>query len=317
MSEPQEGALPYAFTVHKNGNKVLFAKGNLQYSSEGTHIADDGNELPGTWRFASEQYEVLGQDTIHNSKGEVEYVTVENDGWRDMFRWASSGYKGVGPDYKSSEYSDYGDGKNTISKSWWDWGWYNPITNGGDVTRTWRLLTKSEWDYIYSGRPDADKLRAQGTVCGVKGYIFIPDYWIAAEARPFKPDSEDESCDWTHNVYDSNGWAKMEAAGALFFPISMTRYYSDDSKMEYGGYWNGSADTYYAGYWTFSRCNSLSDYYTRYYTANVRLVVDLLEESAVENTTVQAPDCQKIIRDGQILIIRGDRTYNLLGAEVR
>ena len=38
--------------------------------------------------------------------------------------------------------------------------------------------------------------------------------------------------------------------------------------------------------------------------------------TAVDNTTV-APQVQKIIRDGQVLIIRDGKTFNMMGQEVR
>ena len=34
---------------------------------------------------------------------------------------------------------------------------------------------------------------------------------------------------------------------------------------------------------------------------------------SVENTGAEAPSCRKIIRDGQLLIIRGDKVYTVTG----
>ena len=214
----ENGILPGLFTVHSNGMQVRFSQGNLQYGDAGTHVADDGNELSGTWRFAAAQYESIGYKAVNNGNGTFTYTVNKVDGYRDMFHWASSGYKGVGPDYHSETSSKYGDGTNQISKSWWDWGWYNPITNGGNVARMWRVLTTKEWQYIYSLRENAANLRCQGTVCGVKGYIFLPDNWTEtpAGAPTFKPESSIMPCDWTYNVYNQDEWQLMEKAGAVF-----------------------------------------------------------------------------------------------------
>ena len=95
----ENGILPGLFTVHSNGMQVRFSQGNLQYGDAGTHVADDGNELAGTWRFAATQYESIGYKTVDNGNGTYSFSVDKKDGFRDMFHWASSGYKGVGPDY--------------------------------------------------------------------------------------------------------------------------------------------------------------------------------------------------------------------------
>ena len=314
-----DGALSGLFTVHKNGMQVRFSQGNLQYGDDGTHVADDGNTLSGTWRFAATQYESIGYK--ETKEGDKWVLSVnKKDGFRDMFHWASSGYKGVGPDYDVQSESKYGDGTNQISKSWWDWGWYNPITNGGNVTRTWRTLTMSEMKYIYYFRNDAANLRSQGKVCGVKGYIFLPDGWTEtpAGAPEFKPEDSSMPCDWTHNVYDKDQWDIMEKAGAVFFPISIERHNSDESMSYYGGYWAGTPKESYAEYWTFQGCSNTFGEYTRYYDANVRLVLDVMDPSAVEQ--MSAINCQlstkKVLKEGRLYIEHNGQIYNAQGAKV-
>lgn len=314
-----DGALSGLFTVHSNGMQVCFSQGNLQYGDDGTHVADDGNTLPGTWRFAATQYESIGyKETKEGDKWVLSLNKV--DGFRDMFHWASSGYKGVGPDYDSQTSSKYGDGSNQISKSWWDWGWYNPITNGGNVTRKWRTLTTSEWRYLYHLRDNAANLRSQGTVCSVKGYIFLPDNWTdtPAGAPTFKPESSVMPCDWTYNVYSEDEWKLMEQAGAVFFPISIERHNSDATMSYYGGYWTGTPADSYAGYWTFQGCSNTIGEYPRYYDANVRLVLDVMNPSAMDHIDAKRPahNAKRLI-NGQLFIERNGTLYNAQGARVK
>jgi hypothetical protein len=40
------------------------------------------------------------------------------------------------------------------------------------------------------------------------------------------------------------------------------------------------------------------------------------DESAVDNINSQSTNCQKIIRDGQLVIIRDGKTYNAQGVEL-
>ena len=316
-----DGALSGLFTVHSNGMQVRFSQGNLQYGDDGTHVADDGNTLSGTWRFAATQYESIGYKATPKGDGTWSYSVDKKDGFRDMFHWASSGYKGVGPDYDVRSESKYGDGTNQISKSWWDWGWYNPITNGGNVTRTWRTLTMSEMKYIYYFRNDAANLRSQGKVCGVKGYIFLPDGWTEtpAGAPEFKPEDSSMPCDWTHNVYDKDQWDIMEKAGAVFFPISIERHNSDESMSYYGGYWAGTPKESYAEYWTFQGCSNTFGEYTRYYDANVRLVLDVMDPQSINETANQKSEMinHKHIKDGILLIEHNGVLYNATGARVK
>ena len=316
-----DGALSGLFTVHSNGMQVRFSQGNLQYGDDGTHVADDGNTLSGTWRFAATQYESIGYKATPKGDGTWSYSVDKKDGFRDMFHWASSGYKGVGPDYDVESNSKYGDGTNQISKSWWDWGWYNPITNGGNVTRTWRTLTTSEWRYIYFLRDDAAKLRGRGTVCGVKGYIFLPDNWTETPtgAPALNDESSSTPCDWTYNEYNKEEWDLMEKAGAVFFPVSIEKHYSDETMAYYGGYWTATPTEYFAGYWTFQDCTNTVGDYPRYYDANVRLVLDVMDPSAVEQ--MSAINCQlstkKVLKEGRLYIEHNGVLYNATGARVK
>ena len=57
-----EGALPGAFTINANGDKIQFSKGNLQYNATlGSHATVNGT-AQGTWRFAENQWETISKE---------------------------------------------------------------------------------------------------------------------------------------------------------------------------------------------------------------------------------------------------------------
>ena len=63
-----DGALNGRFSVDGNGSKVVFSSGNLQYQAS-----------TDTWRFAPNQYDVLG------SKNKSRSATYAE--WIDLFYW--------------------------------------------------------------------------------------------------------------------------------------------------------------------------------------------------------------------------------------
>ena len=157
-----EGALPGVFTL-KDGKKIRFSQGNLQFHPKNYEF-----------RFAKEQYETLGKEA--NDK-----CSPTLDGWIDLFGWGTSGYMGCQPTESDLYESNYGP-KNgdtlTGDNANYDWGVYNPISNGGDKEGFWRTPSKEEWDYLRKDRPNAEKLKLDCTVCGVKGCMLLPDeFW--------------------------------------------------------------------------------------------------------------------------------------------
>lgn len=128
-----EGALPHLFSISPT-QKVFFAKGNLQYKAS-----------TNTWRFAENQWDTVGTPNKHRS------ATYDN--WIDLFCYGSSGYNGANP------YQFYNNNnlfsviyKNDISRTNYDWGTYNPISNAGNRAGLWRTLTYDELRYLLFGR---------------------------------------------------------------------------------------------------------------------------------------------------------------------
>ena len=206
--------------------KVQFAPGNLQYQAS-----------TDTWRFAEHQYDYIG-DANKN-------ISSTYSGWIDLFGWGT----GNAPTKSSTSDSDYG--------TFIDWG-QNTISNGGNDAGLWRTLSREEWEYLFHGRTNYDKLFGLGNVAGVNGVIILPDNWD--ETKPqglsFQPSVANgltwkstyylcRRCDrYTDNTYSAKQWDDlMQSAGAVFLSASGDRYgnevlYTDS----YCRYWSSTQD---------------------------------------------------------------------------
>lgn len=192
-SKWKDGVLPGLFSVGEN-KKVRFSMGNLQFHPKKYE-----------WRFAEHQWDIIGEDNLK--------VSPTYDGWIDLFGYGTSGYMGCQPTETSLIEKDYPSG--SIAGTKYDWGVYNPISNGGNKEGLWRLLTREEADYLYNKRPFADKLRAEATVNNVKGYIILPDNYY--DRRACIPFDATPSGSKTNN-YDIELWDKFEESEAVFLP---------------------------------------------------------------------------------------------------
>ena len=243
-----EGALPGEFSVSAEGETVVFSCGNLQYNAV---------EGGGIWRFAANQYDVIGEGNAN--------IAEDYDGWIDLFGWGTSGYNDCLPTMATGYNSnaDYGPAGNeniTGENENYDWGVYNAISNGGNKAGLWRTLTLEELEYIFSGRENAEQLRALGDVAvsereTVKGVIFLPDNWVLPEGLTFTPWEMGKPGE---NVYTLEQWKQMEEAGALFLPAAGTR--SEKSVMSVGmlaSYWTASATSDVAAYVMMAATNGM------------------------------------------------------------
>ena len=201
------GVLNGRFSVSPT-HQVRFSRGNLQYKASNN-----------VWRFAPVQYECIGEAN--------KYISDTNDGWIDLFGWATSGYHDP-TDVNNTQYhpwaSDYGSYGPSVNMSDWnlvgtsanyDWGVYDTIPNGGNQPRGWRTLSYDEWNYLLNGRSGAMTKRGVAIVNGVNGWIFLPDLWTAPAGLLFDPNAT--------NLYEGTDWVNMEAAGAVFLPCAGNR----------------------------------------------------------------------------------------------
>ena len=212
-----EGVINAPFSVSEN-KKVNFSMGNLQYNAN----TDD-------WRFAEHQFDLIGDNNSN--------ISSSYNGYIDLFSWGTSGFNSVYPYSKSNAaYAFYQEEQN-IAETNYDWGVYNPISNGGNSNGLWRTLTIEEWNYLMTERKDADKLYSRGNIEGINGIILLPDNWTTPSSLQFTHQSDD----WNTNSYSADDWNIMQSKGAVFLPANGYRrgkiLYGDGG---YGNYWSAS-----------------------------------------------------------------------------
>ncbi len=182
-----DGALPGYFTINTSKEKVRFSRGNLQYQAS-----------TATWRFAENQYEVIGDGNAN--------ISDSYDGWIDLFGWGT----GDNPTKTSTSKCDY--------SGFVDWG-INAISNGGNTADMWHTLSGNEWTYITGQRTNHDSLCGRATVNDIQGFILLPDDWVS----PGVPFQGSKDNGYELNRYSLEDWQKMEAAGAVFLPACGSR----------------------------------------------------------------------------------------------
>ena len=150
--------------------------------------------------------------------------------------------------YSSSERNknEYGYGPSTNmqddglygTSSYYDWGVYNAISNGGNQAGSWRSLTKAEWEYLLNTRKNAQFLHSRATVNNVQGYVLLPDDF----KKPSDITWSHQTNDWTTNTYSAEQWSALEALGAVFLPASGYRRgaYVNGTGQDSGYYWSAT-----------------------------------------------------------------------------
>lgn len=228
------GAVNSTFTVNDHGGQVCFAHGNLQYQAS-----------TGTWRFAPNQYDHIGDNNA--------YASSSYSGWIDLFCWGTSGWDSGAQEYQpysgSTDYSSYYTGGSystdlTGAYADADWAYHNPISNGGNQARLWRCLTHEEYIYMMENRANASEKYGYACVNGTNGLVILPDRWVLPSGLSFTP----QASSWYSNSYSAEQWTQMESAGAIFLPTTGTRqgtsvFYVDGL----GDYWSSTANDYETG----------------------------------------------------------------------
>ena len=260
------GAIDGKFTINSNGDQVYFSQGNLQYI---------GSAATPYWKFADNQWDVLGTTTGQNSGDQ----NVD----RDLFGWGTSGYNHGANCYQpwststsNSYYLVYGsDTYNLYDQTGQaDWG-YNPISNGGNQSNQWRTLTHSEWKYVFYTRTTTSRIRyAKAQVAGVNGVILLPDDWNTSTYSLSNTNTSGAS--FSSNTISASQWTTLQNAGAVFLPAAGGRYgtsVDSASVVGNGGYWSasrsGTRDAYHL---YFFGTDLYTDYTYRSDGRSVRLV---------------------------------------------
>lgn len=183
------------------------------------------------------------------------------------------------------------------------------------------LLSRAEWIYLFTERTDAYRLYGRATVGEVKGLVILPDKetWNLPEGLYFNFDDADEG--YATNRYTAVQWEQMEQAGAAFLPAA--GYSANGSEVldaeRYGSYWTSTPNnddkaycvSFDLGYLYYENMLSPSNAYR-----SVRTVKPWVPQAVEQVATDQTPST-KVLRNGQLLIIRAGVEYNAIGHALR
>ncbi len=238
----------HPFTVNGDGGQVSFSQGNLQYQPKPDKA----------FRFAAKQNEYIGEGN-HNT-------SCMYEGWIDLYNFGlgknptmvcgncfeQCGQMDEDDEFDSPSRRNTPMGENVPPFE--EFGTANnPIANGGNDT--WRTMTADEWEYLFTGRENANGLFGFGKVDGVNGMIVLPDDWdfslefVPAAGKMTLSDgvytSTNTETVYSHNTYSNQSWQQMEAAGAVFLPAAGVRSGNNDkecSDLSAAGYYMSSTE---------------------------------------------------------------------------
>lgn len=294
-----EGALPGKFTINNQGGQVVFSQGNLRATT--TNYGEDW-----TWEFAEHQWDYIGPHVANNAI--IGNGAVMDNGSVDLFGLSTvSSYFGI---HDSQDKHDY-------TGDFVDWG-TNPIINGGNTANAWRSMDYDEWVYLLVYRSNAINLRGSATVNGEYGYILLPDDWSTPAGLSFEPNASS----WTTNDYSGDDWTAMEENGAVFMPAAGRRLAArvmleSYEEGRYGHYWISSP---MSDYFRFDvdifKTKIVVSQYPSYNAFSVRLVQDYEQSEDIDDVQSESP-ATKILRDGQLLIRRGEKIFSVQGSETK
>ncbi len=249
------------------GEQVYFSQGNLQY-----------HPVQQQWRFAEKQWDIIGAENAN--------VSANYNGWIDLMGWGTSGFNNKYPYMTETMSQAYAEEFADISGTNYDWGVYNPISNGGNQAGIWRVLERNEWEYVFFKRQTSSGIRyAKATVNGIYGVILLPDDWNTSYYSLNNVNSNTNSAVYSGNEVSATDWtSKFENHGAVFLPaggtrvgISTTTYSHGLATDASGWYWSGTmCDGNRAYILYFSNASLLP--YREYYIGpamSVRLVRDV------------------------------------------
>ena len=303
----ENGVLPGKFSINANGDQVFFSQGNLQYQAS-----------TATWRFANNQYYFVGAGNANTSD--------TYDGWIDLFGWATNGLEantatGKMPYYTGSNDVDYGPSipSGEFDRSIYDWGMA--------IDGNWQTLSNEEWNYLFVGRANSNLLYGFGRLYGINGVIILPDDWDWNEAEIAEAATA-AGFTWSGGAKTYSGniisnkalWSTMESAGAVFLPAAGYRKGTINMAGSGGDYWSATASSATNAYRTsfYNDHLTLGNNWGRSDGLSVRLVQAVPTPgpgTSIDNANANAK-ATKVLRNGQILILRGEKLYTVDGRQV-
>ena len=179
---------------------------------------------------------------------------------------------------------------------------------GSYIGTGWRLLTDDEWQYLLREEEigDGPMNAGQATIGTQHGLMLVPDGWKEFATLTFKPSPNN----WTTNVYTTENWVELEKSGVVFLPCAeeMGMYWSATPNGQSNAYSMYFSETSIAANTPASRTTPFS----------IRLVKDVTETPTdVPTTNDERQTTNKILRNGQIVIVQDGETYTMIGTEVR
>lgn len=219
-------ASDHVFTV-ADGKTVKFAKGNLVYDQ-------------GRFKMHKKQY-----SSVHNVNTYHMIALTNVKGTNDLFTWASSGWDCGSERFMPYAGQDgvlgheYGPVTNNLTGAYAkaDWGVYQFGMNA--TSTNWRTLGAGEWQYVFKTRPNAASRYGHGKVNGMPGMILLPDDWTKPDGVEFAPGNSSGWGQYNGNEYSGEQWTLMEAAGAVFLPVTCR---SENGHYQ-GLYWSSTNNT--------------------------------------------------------------------------
>ena len=273
MKYSTEGVIGGLFSV-SDTSKIVFSQGNLQYRA-----------VDGIWRFAPQQWYICG----NNNK----LIAPDYDDFIDLFGWGTSGYNNMARDpwsiyfypfasdtirnhnstlniwlYGPSNTPGQAVPQNSLTGKhrWYDWGTYNPISNGGNQAGLWRTFTFDELKYLLEERENAANLYRFGKIEGQFGLILLPDNFSLTEPLAAS--------------YTADQWQLMEQHGAVFLPGAGARDSHDKTHATTEGWYWTSTHSYTGSakhlYFTQQGINWTRIESADWHGQSVRLVRDVL-----------------------------------------
>ncbi len=176
---------------------------------------------------------------------------------------------------------------------------------GSYIGTGWRLLTDEEWQYLLREEEIGDGPMNAGLATIVTQHVLmlVPDDWHEYGDIKFTPGCNN----WTTNSYTEANRSSLEESGVVFLPCV----------NDAGDYWsattNGEGNAYGIHFYETSiAANTPASRTTPF---SVRLVKDVKETptDVEEIKNYELKITNKILHNGQIVIVRDGKTYNLLG----
>ena len=253
-----DNTISKVFSVSTN-KTVVFAPGNLQWSYTNggtdptTHSTNGAGYNKGTWRFAPNQYDIIGTgntNAMGNASGE--YTQTSYTGWFDLFPWGGSGYGDSRPFWYANAnfHCD-----NTVLGNY-DWGAfnaiYNPKTRNIDPYGIWRTLSPSEWNYLLYNRGSGAEAWCRYSVVNIdfQSNLTIPGLIIYPDNTTFSTVQSIISSILTTDINANSGktiskneFDQLEELGCAFVPCAgaMKKYSVLEIDPNNGYYWSYSA----------------------------------------------------------------------------